>query len=320
MRCRACGICGSDLHLLDHREDDARVFERLGIEVADPRADLVLGHEFVAEVLEYGPNTLETVAVGSRVCSVPFLLDGATPRAIGATPGIYGGFAEHFLLDSSNLLAVPDGMPDEAAALVEPFAVAVHAVNMAQVSADDAALVVGCGPIGIAIISVLRQRGLTVVVASDLLESRQQLARGFGATEVHDARTGTVLPAAAHEHSAPVVFDCTGATGMIGRIMSEAPRLARIVCVGISSRDEPVNPLIGVVKELSLRFALYYTPDEFAESLRLLSNNEVTWQGLVTSTITLEDLPETFERMRAPSDATPLTPGKIVVSFPGGAS
>ncbi|MCV6071623.1 butanediol dehydrogenase, partial [Escherichia coli] len=78
---------------------------------------------------------------------------------VGVTPGTYGAYSEYFLLDEALLLPVPDGMPSEAAALTEPLAVGLHAVNRSEIETEETALVVGCGPIGLAVIAALKQRG-----------------------------------------------------------------------------------------------------------------------------------------------------------------
>lgn len=128
VRSLACGICGSDLHITRHADEVFDVFHQLGLmpdEVGE-HAQVMLGHEFCAEIVEYGADTQQTLPVGSRVTSVPMLLS-QNGAGVGVTPGTYGAYSEYFLLDEALLLPVPDEMPSEAAALTEPLAVGLHA-------------------------------------------------------------------------------------------------------------------------------------------------------------------------------------------------
>ncbi|MCV5387824.1 zinc-binding dehydrogenase, partial [Escherichia coli] len=161
------------------------VFHQLGLmpDEAGEHAQVMLGHEFCAEIVEYGSDTQQTLAVGSRVTSVPMLLS-QNGAGVGVTPGTYGAYSEYFLLDEALLLPVPDGMPSEAAALTEPLAVGLHAVNRSEIETEETALVVGCGPIGLAVIAALKQRGVSNILAVDLQEEKLQLASEFGANRL----------------------------------------------------------------------------------------------------------------------------------------
>ncbi|MDF5307004.1 alcohol dehydrogenase catalytic domain-containing protein, partial [Vibrio parahaemolyticus] len=179
------GICGSDLHITRHADEVFDVFHQLGLipDESGEHAQVMLGHEFCAEIVEYGADTQQTLAVGRRVTSVPMLLS-QNGAGVGVTPGTYGAYSEYFLLDEALLLPVPDGMPSEAAALTEPLAVGLHAVNRSEIETEETALVVGCGPIGLAVIAALKQRGVSNILAVDLQEEKLLLASEFGANRL----------------------------------------------------------------------------------------------------------------------------------------
>src|SRR5262245_28431885 len=161
----ACGICGSDLHALKHAKqfvDNAP--GGIGMDVA---RDVVMGHEFCAEILDYGPGASRRLPVGSRVCSIPVLVRNGAPVSVGYSNEVPGGYAERMVLTEPMLLAVPNGMPTERAALTEPMAVGLHAVEMARLTSDDVPLVIGCGPVGLAVISVLKARDQRPIIAAD---------------------------------------------------------------------------------------------------------------------------------------------------------
>lgn len=303
LKTRMCGICGSDLHLAKHLDE----IVEMGVELGAPRPDLsngmILGHEFVGEIAGFGPEASGTLEVGTRVVSMPFLLEAGVPKPIGASVEAAGAYAEYVLASELLLLPVPDHVPDAAAALVEPFAIAVHAVAKAGgAPADAAALILGCGPIGLCIANVLKMHGVETIVASDFSPRRRELAGELGATEVVDPREADAVAAAVA--AAPgrplVIYDCTGASGVLGRTIKAAPQGARIVVAGIAHGDETISPMLAIAKELSLQFVVYYTPEEFAATLGYIADGKLDWQPLVTGTIGLEAVSEAFRALEDP--------------------
>lgn len=303
LKTRLCGICGSDLHLAKHLDEMIAAGEELGVPAPDLSGGLILGHEFVGEIAAFGPETAGTMAVGDRVASVPFLLEGGVPKPIGASVEAAGAYAEYMLASEMLLLKVPDGVPDEAAALVEPFAIGVHAVNKAGVTAaDGAAIVLGCGPIGLAVAAVLKMRGASTIIAADFSPKRRELASAMGASLVLDPRASDPYAAlAAAAPGAPVViYDCTGAKGVLGRTIKAAPIGARIVVAGIAPGEETISPMLAISKELTLQFVVYYTPEEFAETLAAVADGRLDWRPLVTGRIGLDAVGEAFRVLEDP--------------------
>ena len=184
VRTLACGICGSDLHALKHADKFAETSRRAGGRPMDPTRDVVMGHEFCAEIVEHGPRTTRALNPGTRVCSRPVLLRDTGPQTIGYSNDHPGGYGEFMRLTESLLLPVPDGVPTEAAALTEPMAVGLHAVNKARLQPDDAPLVIGCGPVGLAVIAALRLVDVRPIVAADFSPRRRELATAVGADVV----------------------------------------------------------------------------------------------------------------------------------------
>lgn len=295
----ACGICGSDLHLARHY---AEIRDFALAQGAPPEAvsgAIVLGHEYVAEVETYGPDTAGALPPGSRVVAMPFLPRAGVPLPIGASPHAPGAFAERMLLAEALLVPVPDMLATPLAALTEPVAVAVHAVTRAGLPENAVPVVVGCGPIGLAIIGVLRQAGIGPVVASDLVAARQALAMRMGATEA----LGGDMPFAAAARLAPgrpvVVFDCTGARGMLARLIAAAPAGTRIVVAGIVPGEDSFVPMLAISKEIGIQFVVYYTAEEFRRALGLLGDTAVPWEAMITGEIGLAAVPETMAALGA---------------------
>src|SRR5438046_7319273 len=178
----ACGICGSDLHARKHAHRMVELAKHFpGRKPMDLSRDVVFGHEFCCEVLDYGPGTTQKFKPGTKVCSLPALLTSEGPQGIGYSNDNVGGYAERMLLSAALLLEVPNGLAAKHAALTEPLAVGVHAVAKANIKGDEVPLVIGCGPVGLAVIAALRVKNLHPIVAAEYSPARGPLARQRGA-------------------------------------------------------------------------------------------------------------------------------------------
>jgi threonine dehydrogenase-like Zn-dependent dehydrogenase len=305
VRTLACGICGSDLHALRFADKMLEVARETGMpQPMDPARDVVMGHEFCAEILEFGPNTLRTLAAGDRVCSMPLVFHAGGIGTVGYSNDFPGGYGERMVLTEPLLLRVPDDLPSEAAALTEPLAVGLHAVAKAGLARNETPLVVGCGPVGLAVVAGLRLAGVEPIVASDYSPRRRELARRMGAHVVVDPREEPAFAAwqKAAGAKGAVVFECVGVPGLLREIMREAPRSARLVVAGVCMEDDRIKPLVGVQKELSIQFVLGYTPDEFARALRALAEGEIDTAPLVTGRVGLAGVAGAFDALGRPDD------------------
>ena len=183
------GICGSDLHARANPDEQADVLAEAGYDrFMRSEQHVVLGHEIYGRVAEHGPGTRKKLAVGTPVVALPLIRRGGQIDAIGLSASAPGGYAERVVVQESLMLAVPNGLSPEFAALTEPLAIAFHAVRRGEVIKKDVAIVVGCGPVGLAVICLLKARGVRTVVASDLSAGRRALATACGADVVVDPR------------------------------------------------------------------------------------------------------------------------------------
>src|SRR5215813_14197110 len=138
----ACGICGSDLHARQHAHRMVELAKHFPFrKPMDLSRDVVFGHEFCCEVLDYGPGTARKFKPGTKVCSLPALLTPAGIEGIGYSNDNVGAYAERMLLSEPLLLEVPNGLPAAHAALTEPLAVGVHAVAKADIVGGEVPLV-----------------------------------------------------------------------------------------------------------------------------------------------------------------------------------
>ena len=299
----ACGICGSDLHALTHAPKLVDAAREAGVPFTmDPARDVVMGHEFCAEVLEFGPETQRTLRPGERVVSMPLAMGADGVQAVGYSNDFPGGYGELMRLSEFFVLPVPNGLRTDHAALTEPMAVGVHAVAKARLEPGDAPLVIGCGPVGLAVIAALRLRGAEPIVAADFSPARRALAERMGAHVVVDPARERAIDAwqAAAGARPAVVFECVGVPGLLDQIMREAPREARIVVAGVCMEDDRIRPMLGINKELSVQFVLGYTPLEFADTLRDIAEGRIPVAPLVTGRVGVDGVPGAFQTLARP--------------------
>ena len=187
VKVRRAGICGSDLHARVHSDATADMAAEVGYEhFMRSSTPIVLGHEFVGEVVRSGPRTRTSLEPGTRIVSMPLLKGARGLHMTGYSAHAGGAYAELMLVSPPVAFAVPDSVDDDMAALTEPLAVAWHAVRKGQVGKRDVAVVIGCGPIGLAVILMLKAAGVRTVVASDFSPGRRALAERCGADVVVD--------------------------------------------------------------------------------------------------------------------------------------
>jgi threonine dehydrogenase-like Zn-dependent dehydrogenase len=336
-----CGICGSDLHAREHCDELAEVLAQAGYE-GFMRSDeeVVFGHEFCGTVAEYGPGCREAVPTGAPVVALPLLRRGGEIHAIGLSQAAPGGYAEHVLVQEALMMPVPNGLAPDVSALTEPMAVAWHAVRRGEVAKRDVAIVIGCGPIGLAVICMLKARGVKTIVASDFSPGRRELAQRCGAGIVVDPRVTSPYSAAGSgghietipqlaelgigtterlrrlplgwQHvwraidllgfkpKAPAVFECVGMPGVIDEIIAGAPLLSRVVVVGVCMGRDTIRPSMAINKEIDLRFVVGYTPLEFRDTLHMLAEGKVDATPLVTGSVGLAGVGEAFSALGDP--------------------
>lgn len=293
---RACGICGSDLHFASHGRQLLDLMSRLGAPSApDLGSDIFMGHEFSAEVLDAGRAT-DIHPPGTLVTSVPTLLSQNSAEMIVYSNHVLGGFAEKMLLSAALLLKVPAGVDARHAALTEPMAVGLHAVNKSGIEPGETALVIGCGPVGIAIIAALRARGVETVVASDFSPARRALAADMGAYVTVDPAQGSPFDST----SPKVVFEAVGVPGILDDVLLRAPGHARVVVAGACTQPDTINPFYGVVKELSIQFVFGYSPKEFAQSLRSIEDGTIDVAPMITGEVGLDGVGAAFDALAVP--------------------
>ena len=308
----ACGICGSDLHLLEHGQESRRLMHELDADrppdpmqltMFEPHLDTVMGHEFCCEVVELGSGC-DNLKVGDIVISLPVAFDSAGLHPLGFSNIYNGGYAELMVLNEMLGMKVPTGLRAEIAAMTEPLAVGVHAVAKSRITGDESAIVLGCGPVGLACIAELKMRGMGPIVAADYSSKRRALAEYVGADVVVDPTVTSAIVAWRQVDGVrtPVIFEAVGVPGMIDQAMRIAPKDARILVVGACMQEDRFHPMIGIGRELSLQFALGYEPGEFAAALNSIVDGKVDLGPWLTATVDIDGIPKAFADLADPEE------------------
>jgi threonine dehydrogenase-like Zn-dependent dehydrogenase len=308
----ACGICGSDLHLLQHGEESRRVMNELSadrpsdpmqVKVFEPELDTVMGHEFCCEVVELGPGC-SNLEVGDIVVSLPVAFDASGLHALGFSNRYNGGYAELMVLNEMVGIKVPSDLSADIAAMTEPLAVGVHAVAKSKINSNESAIVLGCGPVGLACIAELKMRAIGPIIAADFSSKRRALAEQIGADVVVDPRVTPAIEAwrQADGVRTPVIFEAVGIPGMIDQAMRIAPKDARILVVGACMQEDRFHPMLGIGRELNLQFAFGYDPAEFGAALASIAEGKVDLAPWLTASVGIDGIPQAFRDLADPEE------------------
>jgi (R,R)-butanediol dehydrogenase/meso-butanediol dehydrogenase/diacetyl reductase len=296
VRVTGCGICGSDLH---------------SIASMGP-AGTVLGHEIAGEVVALGAG-VGTAKTGDVVAVRPFSGCGACAYCAAGRAdhcasfdlvGFQrpGGYAEYTTAVAEELFALPSAVRVEDHALVEPFAVARRALRRGGLTSGESVIVLGAGPIGLAITAWARALGAQDIVVSDPVATRRELALQLGATRAVD-------PSEIVGTSAPLVVECTGVPSLIDQAMQLAAIDGRVAVVGMCIASDTIFPWWGLNKELDVRFCIYYGREDFTDTIDAFASGALVADGYVTETIGLDAVPARFAELQADPDA-----GKVVIT------
>ncbi|MGA2628672.1 MAG: alcohol dehydrogenase catalytic domain-containing protein [Terriglobia bacterium] len=296
VRVRYAGICGSDM--LIHRGKHPRV--------VPPR---VLGHEIFGSVAE-ADSRAAAWRPGTRVAVYPLISCGhCAPCREGDAHvceklGLIGidtdgGIAELVKARPEQLFAVPDGVSDEQAALVEPLSVAVHTVRTSGFRPGDTTLVMGAGPIGQLIAQVLRASGARAVLVAEVKDFRRQLIerQGFSAFNPAQESASEAVRRVTGDPFVERVFEATGVAASIQEAISACKVRGEIIWVGLPKTPPEVDVLRLVFKEIKTTGVRVYRPADYQVAISLLERRAVDVEPLITDRLALQDVPLGFARM-----------------------
>ena len=295
------GICGSDLH--EYIAGPIFVPVEAPHPITHETAPIIMGHEFSGEVAEVGAGVTR-VKVGDRVVVEPILACGECPACrqgkynlcdklgFHGLSGGGGGFAPYTVVDERWVHHLPDSLSLEQGALVEPSAVAVHAVRLSQMKIGGTAAVFGVGPIGLLVVEALRAAGAGRIYAVELSPQRSERALKLGAQAVIDPSAedpATKLRALTGGLGVDVAFEVTGVPSVLRQCIDSTHYEGETVIVSIWEKDAAFQPNTVVLKERTMKGIIAYR-DIFPAVMDLMTRGYFSAEHLVTKRISLSDI------------------------------
>ncbi|GFG74519.1 zinc-binding dehydrogenase [Mycobacterium botniense] len=290
-------LCASDVHYLDYPNSSERF-------VWDEDRDVVMGHEFIGEVVGHGPACSADFPLGSRVTSMPLLIRAEKLHVIGHDPDAPGAFGDAMLVSEVLARTVPDSVPDDAVALVDAFAVREFYVRCSAIAPGELPLVIGAGAIGLSTVAALDTRGIGPIIVSDYNTSRLDCARKFGADVVVNpaerspyqvwrevARdTGITKP--------QVIFECVGAHGLLQRIVDSCEFGARVYAAGGWYGNDAVSVTAATHKGATIQFGGGPHPVDWYGTLEAVIQGRLDPRPAIGTLIGLDQVPEALDLVR----------------------
>ena len=303
VRVAACGICGSDVS-----------YVHMGGLTGSP---MPLGHE-MAGVVDWVGDLVTGVAVGDRVVVCPSDVGDGSMGSGGSVGGLTPTLLVRGVARHRRLFPVPEGMPLTTAALAEPLAVGMQAVNQSEAVPGERVAVFGCGPIGLMALATLADRGVTDSVAIDLSPARLDLARHAGAAHALHAGEVDVWEELKRLHgTAPFMFgptaatdvfiEASGADPVIGDVLRNGRVDGRMVIVALHFRPVATSFMDVLMKQFTVRGSMEY-PERFEDALELLARRDLS--GLITHRLPLEGFGDGLAVLEGSKDC-----GKVMITM-----
>ena len=288
-----CGICGSDLHI---SEDP----------IFGVPAGAVLGHEYAGEVVEIGKGVTR-IKKGDRLAVFPLQSCGQCGPCRSGQPawcekGMIvggGGYGQYSQVAEHQCVRMPAGVSLEDGALVEPLAVGLHAVNVSGLQSGARVLVVGAGPIGLAVVFWARRMGAGRIVCTASSNRREALAMEMGATGfVGPSETPIEEVERVLGGPPEVVFECVGLEGLIQRCIDHVQPRGTVVVAGLCTRPDTISPFFLVNKEVRLQASAFYHVRDFETTLDLFDSGVLAPHAMITDEVGLRAMPGAFEALK----------------------
>lgn len=300
---KSCGICGSDIHNWD-----------MGAPVG-----LVMGHEFSGVVVD--PGSRVDLKKGDRVTGLPISPCGKCEacrsgnvqycpdtwsEAVGLALTNSGGFAEYTSCRPDMVRKIPGNVSFDAACMVEPSAVALHAINLADIKIGDKVLIIGGGIIGLMSAEFAKLAGAGYVAIVETNKKRGRKAVSYGkVNEYYDALKEDTIPNLLTKTNGGFdkVIECCGNSAAVSEALMTVKPGGTIVLVGVSATPITIPMVVGVMREIDIKGAIAYTPYEFDTCLKLISEKKINVVKYIDDLVPLEKVQESFERLTNGKDA-----------------
>lgn len=303
LKVHRCGICGTDLTMTKGTAWDFP-------------ADTVPGHEYAGEVVAVG-SAVTAFKVGDRITSLPSSGCGSIEcpacRAGNLTlcrdaGGVMGGYGEYIRVPQGSAVKLPSTLSLADGALVEPMAVGLYGVRQATIQPGDNILVMGGGTVALCTIYWARRLGAGKITAISRSARRRDLALEFGAdafVQYGENEIQEVIEALGG--SPDIVYECVGAENLLQKAVMHAKLFGQVISMGFCTTPDPVIPAIASFKAVTMKFPVGYTVRDFQHVADKMDSGHVDPKLMLTSEVTLDQLPDKFEELRGPNNDTKAT-------------
>ncbi len=300
---KKAGICGSDIHYWE----------------AGGPVGLVMGHEYCGVVTDAGDRS--DLKVGDRVTALPISPCGHCPACLKGNPQFCpetwtyatglsltnpGAFAPKMSIRSNMVLKVPDTISDDEVAMVEPTAVGLHAVHLANIEVGCKVLVVGGGIIGLVSAMFAKMEGASYVALTETNPNRGQRATSTGVADAwFDAKNEDTISKLLEVSNGgfDVVLDCCGNTPAVTSALQAVRPGGKVILVGVSLDTITFPSIMAVMKEITVQGAIAYTKEEFQTCIDLMANKQIDMKRFVDDVVSLDRVQESFERLTSGTDS-----------------
>jgi threonine dehydrogenase-like Zn-dependent dehydrogenase len=305
LRTLATAICASDVHFMDHH--DALPEGGPAGMVYDPDRDIVLGHEFVGEVIGHGPGCTDEFPIGTRVTAMPILLvDGGLSgtKVIGQHPEAQGSFGELLVVNEMMTRTVPGEVSDDAVAVVDAFAVGEFYVRSSKIETGEAPIVIGAGAIGLSAVAALAARAIDPIIVSDFNPDRLQLAKQFGAhvlvnpAEQSPFATWRDIQQERWITKPAVVFECVGTPGLLQQIIDSCEMWTRIFAAGGWYTGDTIDCTRATHKGVAIQLGGGPHPEDWYGTLDAICDGRLDPRPAIGKIIGLDEVPDALELTR----------------------
>jgi (R,R)-butanediol dehydrogenase/meso-butanediol dehydrogenase/diacetyl reductase len=294
-----CGICGSDVHAYK----SGKLYS----------PGTVMGHEFSGTIAEIGDG-VEGFEIGDPVVVSPGaachgcyycirgvhnLCIGSKIPVLGLSPDLNGAFAEyvHIMRPQNQLTLLPESISLQAAALTEPYSVAMHSLRKSRFRPGDSALVIGAGPIGLAVSNLLALGGAGRITVIEKSEERMKQAAGFGADEVLNPDTEGIglfdkVRSSNNIVGPDIIFECAGFPETFNMAVSLARRDGQVMIVSIIEQETPIYPFVLAVNEVDVKGCYGFAADDFNSVISYMGGSRLDTDRMISESIALDDIVE----------------------------
>lgn len=294
LRVGRCGVCGTDLSMTD---GSGQTYE----------PDSIIGHEFAGEVVAMGAG-VSRFKTGDCATALPYIGCGRCATCLAGRPnfctqfrGAAGGFAQYVIASERVAVKLPATLTLADGALIEPLAVSLHGTALAHFTPGARVLVIGAGAIGLGATFWARRLGAGPIAVTANTRRAERLAMQLGASAFVLPDSAQDLPraaAAALGGMPDVVIEAVGKPDLIARAVHCVRPAGTVIVLGFCSVPDSFVPAIAVWKEVKLQFSMTYSVQEFEHVARVLDSGDVACRAMITDTVDLAALPETFEALR----------------------